>query len=59
MLTAVCIGRLRIVRYYLGKVKNDLTEEEVQALNENMNGFTGADVFSSLRKGILKGLKAL
>ena len=49
--------RILILRYYLKQINHKLSEEEIENVNDNMNGFTGADIFSSLRKAILKGLK--
>ena len=51
------LDRFEILSHYLDQVSNNLEDEEKQTINDNMHGFTGADIYSSIKKAILEGLK--
>jgi hypothetical protein len=41
--------RLEILENYLKNIDHSLNENEIKDLNDNMNGFTGADIVTLLR----------
>ncbi len=42
--------RLEILENYLKNIDHSLNENEIKDLNDNMNGFTGADIVTLLRQ---------
>lgn len=58
MIIIIILERGKILRKYLEKLPHELTSQQVDELNENMNGFTGADIQTFLRESLLKTLQA-
>lgn len=43
-----------IFKAYLEKIKNDISESDIESLNSLMNGFTAADIISLLRESVIQ-----
>eukprot|EP01016_Furgasonia_blochmanni_P057240 TRINITY_DN9902_c0_g1_i3.p1 TRINITY_DN9902_c0_g1~~TRINITY_DN9902_c0_g1_i3.p1 ORF type:complete len:404 (-),score=72.11 TRINITY_DN9902_c0_g1_i3:66-1277(-) len=51
--------RLQILKLMLGKTKNTLKEEDINEINSDMNGFTGADVLTLIRESFMQFLNRM